>query len=410
MVEITSTISNLLIIAGIGVGVRLITSRFRQIPYTIVLVVAGLIVSLFEFRIGIPITHDIIFFIILPPILFSGILRLDYDHLLQNIPLILILLLVGLPVAILLMGFLGQYVMAVPLIVSLLLASMVYPLDPVAILSVFQAMDAPDRLLTVIQGEPVFDDGLAVVFFTTFLVLYQSMLQSNISFAKIITLSRLGSILSEFIVVIGGGLLVGIMLGAIVSGISRFLATDELTDLLLSILVAYGGMLIGEHYLHFSGILAVVAGGLVMGYVGVYDRLTSEGREFIYSSWDEAELLASTGIYILIGTQTRIPQLIDQADLILFWTVLFLGVRALIVYGLIPVGNRWMAEPLPGNYRPVLVGGALHTVVPIALALSLPASLPVSGQLQTIVFGVAIVSIIVQGLSIPYVLRWTDIA
>ena len=248
------------------------------------------------------------------------------------------------------------------------------------------------------------------MFFTTFLGLYQSTLQSNASLTQILTLGKLGSILLEFALVTGGGLLVGIVLGVIASGISHFLVIDELTDLLLSILVAYGSMLIAEHYLHVSGILAVVAGGLVIGYVGIHEQLTSQGREFIHSSWDEIELLASTRIYLLIGTQTRIPQLIDQAGLILFWTVLFLGVRALIVYGLTPIANRWLSEPIPGNYRPILVVGALHTVVPIALALSFPVSLPVTDQLRTIVFGVAIVSIVAQGLSIPYLLRGTNVS
>jgi CPA1 family monovalent cation:H+ antiporter len=80
------------------------------------------------------------------------------------------------------------------------------------------------------------------------------------------------------------------------------------------------------------------------------------------------------------------------------------------VYGLTPIANQWLSDPIPMKYRHILVWGALHTVVPIALALSLPAELPVSSKLQTIVFGVAILSILMQGLSMPYVLKWTDVA
>lgn len=71
--------------------------------------------------------------------------------------------------AIVAMGFGSQYVFSVPFAVVLLLGSMLYPLNPVAVLSVFTEMDAPDRLLAIIEGEPLFDDGIAVVFFTTFL-------------------------------------------------------------------------------------------------------------------------------------------------------------------------------------------------------------------------------------------------
>ena len=141
MAALPSTIASILVVIGIGVIARLIGSRTKQLPYTIVLVVAGLLVSLLELPIGLPISHDVIFFLVLPPILFSGMLDQDYEGLRQNAPLIALLLIVGLPIAIILMGVVGQYVMAIPLIVALLLASMVYPLDPVAVLSIFEAMD-----------------------------------------------------------------------------------------------------------------------------------------------------------------------------------------------------------------------------------------------------------------------------
>jgi CPA1 family monovalent cation:H+ antiporter len=346
----------------------------------------------------------------LPPILFAGGLRLDFERVRRNAPLIGLLLLVGLPLAIFAMGVGGLYVFSFPLAVSLLLGSMLYPLDPVAVLSVFKEMDAPDRLLAIIEGEPLFDDGLAVVFFTTFLQLVRTTHTTGQSLAEGLTLERFGSILVDFFVTGVGGLLVGVVLGVVAVGLSRSLANDATTDVLLSVFAAYGSMVIAEHYLHFSGILSVVTAGIIVGGGGELGWLTSEGRAVVTSTWDKADLLSNTGVYVLIGAQTEVSALINQADLIGLATVLFFVARAGIVYGLTPVANQWLAEPVPLNYQHILVWGALHTVVPIALALSLPVQLPFASQLRTIVFGIAILSILMQGLSMPYVLRWTDVS
>ena len=408
MTEIAITVSQLLLLVSIGIAARLLVNTVPTVPFTIVLLSVGLLIAVLPIHLGLVLSHDILFLVFLPPILFAGGLRLNFDRVRQNAPLIVLLLLVGLPIAIVAMGIGGLYVFSFPLAVSLLLGAMLYPLDPVAVLSVFKEMDAPDRLLAIIEGEPLFDDGIAVVFFSTFLQLVQSTQTTGHSLAAVLTLGRVATIVVDFIVTSVGGLLVGVILGGIAVGLSGYLATDAATDVLLSVGAAYGSMVLAEHYFHFSGILSVVTAGIVVGVAGEQGWLTSDGRAFVRSTWDEADLLSNTGVYVLIGAQTQVAALIEHADLILLATGLFFAARAGIVYGLTPIANRWLTDPVPMNYRHILVWGALHTVVPIALALSLPAQLPFSSQLQTIVFGVAILSILMQGLSMPYVLKWTN--
>jgi CPA1 family monovalent cation:H+ antiporter len=409
MTMLVSLVSQLLIVVGIGIGVRLLVNRFRTVPYTIVLVIVGLVVSVLSLNLDLPLSHDILFLLFLPPILFAGVLRLDYEQVRQNAPLIVLLLVVGLPLSIFVMGIGGQYVFSFPLVVALLLGSMLYPLDPVAVLSVFKEMEAPDRLLAIIESEPLFDDGIAVVFFTTFLQLMQSIEGTNQSIADVLTPARFAPIVFDFFVTSLGGLFVGIGFGAIAVGMSNYLARDSTTDVLLSVFTAYGSMILAEHYLHLSGILSVVAAGIVVGIAGERAILTSDSSDFVQSTWEDADMLANTGVYVLIGTHAHIPELIDQSVSIILSTVLFFVARSVTVYGLTPIANHWLTDPISIEYQHILVWGALHTVVPIALALSLSPDLPFSDRLRTIVFGVAIVSIIVQGLSMPYVLKWIDI-
>lgn len=400
--------TQLLGIVAVGIVARLLASRFKTISYSIVLVTLGLILSVVPISPSFQLSHDLIFLIILPPILFAGGLRLDYQATRNNAPYLAALLLLGLPIAILGMGLVGQYLFPYPLVVTLLLASMLYPLDPVAVLSVFKSLDAPDRLLTIIEGEPLFDDGLAVVFFGTFLGLFQTTVEQQTTLGQLLTPQRVTSIAIDFAVVTVGGILVGTLFGGILLAISRYLGRDNVLDLLLSLFVAYGSVLVAEHYLHVSGILAVVTASIVTGYAIQQNLVTSDEREFIQSSWEEAELLANTTVYLLIGVYTHPTELASLIDFILAGTILFLGFRTVVVVGVTSVANRWLAASIPWSYQPVLIWGALHTVVPIAVALSLPARLPYTEELRAIVFGVAVLSILLQGLTIPYVLRWLD--
>jgi CPA1 family monovalent cation:H+ antiporter len=198
MVELALTVSSLVILVALGVGARLLVNSVPTVPFTIALVVVGLVIAVLPIPLGLPLSHDILFLLFLPPILFAGGLRLDFERVRRNAPLIVLLLLVGLPLAIFVMGFGGLYVFSFPLAVSLLLGSMLYPLDPVAVLSVFKEMDAPDRLRAIIEGEPLFDDGIAVVFFTTFLQLVRTTQTTGQSLAEVLTLSRLLRILFDF--------------------------------------------------------------------------------------------------------------------------------------------------------------------------------------------------------------------
>lgn len=409
MSPLASLVTQLLGIVAAGVVARLLASRFKTISYSIVLVALGVVLSVVPASTSFRLSHDLIFLVILPPILFAGGLRLDYRATRDDAPYLGALLLLGLPIAILGMGVLGQYLFPYPLVVTLLLASMLYPLDPVAVLSVFKSLDAPDRLLTIIEGEPLFDDGLAVVFFGTFLGLFRTTVEQQTTLGRLLTFQRVTSIVIDFAVVTVGGILVGFVFGGVLFTVSRYLGRDNVLDLLLSLFIAYGSALVAEQYLHVSGILAVVTASIVAGYAIQQNLVTSDEREFIQSSWEEAELLANTAVYLLIGVYTNPTALASLIDLILAGTVLFLGFRAVVVVGVTYVTNRWLAVSIPWSYQPVLIWGALHTVVPIAVALSLPARLPYTEELRTIVFGVAVVSILLQGLTIPYVLRWLDL-
>lgn len=92
------------------------------------------------------------------------------------------------------MGLVNWYLLGFPLIIALLLASMLYPLDPVAVLSVFKEMDADERLVGIIEGETLFDDGVAVVLFSTLLAFFQKGRRTDEELLAFLTPRQLGTI------------------------------------------------------------------------------------------------------------------------------------------------------------------------------------------------------------------------
>jgi CPA1 family monovalent cation:H+ antiporter len=407
---IETLLSTLLLVFGVAAVARYVAAARPWLPYTIVLVLAGVSVAALGIDLQIELTHDLILFVIIPTILFFGALQLDIEIFRQHLPWIALLVVVGLPAAVGLMGFVTWSLLPFPLIIALILASMLYPLDPVAVLSVFKEMDADERLVGIIEGETLFDDGVAVVLFSTFLALFQDGHRTDEELLAFLTPGQPGTIGIDLVVVSIGGLLVGAAAGYVVYRLRRHAVDDHLTGLLLTILAAYGSMLLAEHYLHVSGVLATVTAGIVVGVTDDSAHISDEIGGFIESVWDEGEFLANTIVYLLIGSQVHITHFIQHADLIVFGTIIVLLARAVVVYALTVVANRLLADPIPLDYQHVLVWGALHTVIPIALVLGLPADIPYHEALRTTVFGVAIVSIVIQGLLLPDVLNATGVA
>jgi CPA1 family monovalent cation:H+ antiporter len=179
---------------------------------------------------------------------------------------------------------------------------------------------------------------------------------------------------------------------------------DEMSILLLTVLVAYGSFLLAEHYLGMSGILAVVGAGLLMGAHEETNHKMSTSEYHVQELWTTASFLVTTVLYVLIGAEVRVSAFFQHAGLVVSAAVLVVVVRAATIYPLVSGTNSTLSRPVPLYCQHVMVWGGLHTVVPVALVLSLPKEFPFREELQVMVFGVAIISIVVQGLLMPDVL------
>jgi CPA1 family monovalent cation:H+ antiporter len=406
MSEVTTLVTAVLGVFALALGARLFVRGHERLSFASVLVVVGVAVAVLGVSFELPLTSEVILAVLLPTIVFQGTLTLDVRRLGRNAPLVVALAVVGLPVSVVLLGWVGTRAFGFPLLVSLLFAAIILPTDPAAVLSLFEQFDVAERLAVTIEGESLLNDGVAIVIFTTLLGAFDS---ATVSVDTLATPAGLVDVAGDIALAGVGGLVLGGAVGYVAHAVVRRLG-DDMAVLLLTVLVAYGSFLVAEHYLGLSGVLAVVGAGLAMGAHEETHEAMRTSESHVQQLWTTAAFLVTTVLYVLIGAEVSPTAFLEHAEFVVAAAVLVVVVRAVTVYAVVTAANVGLGRPVPRYCQHIMVWGGLHTVVPVALVLSLPASLPFAETLQVMVFGVAIISIVVQGLLMPAVLERTGLA
>jgi len=363
-----------LIVAVVAIVVR----RF-QFPYTVALVLAGLALS-FRSGLEIELTSELILFLLLPPLVFEAAFHLNLRQLRDNLATIGLLAIPGVILNMLVVGGILSYGAGLSLAVAMVFGALIAATDPVSVIAIFRRLGAPKRLEVLLEAESLFNDGTAVVIFGLALEVLQ-LGKFNFSEALV-----------EFVRTAGGGLIVGIVLGWLVSWLIGRI-DDHLIETTLTTVLAFGSYLVAEQF-HFSGVLAVVAAGLMSGNMGER-AMSPTTRIALVNLWEYFAFLANSAVFLMIGLDVEVISLVSKWRLVLWAIGAVLVSRALSIYGLARLGN-----PIPGRWRHVLFWGGLRGAIALALALSLPHDFgPDRRTLIEMTYGVVLFSLVVQGLS-----------
>ena len=374
----------LTVAAAIAVAVKYI--RF---PYTIALVIGGLLVSVAAVK-PYHLTEELILFIFLPPLLFEGAIHFELTDLRRNIKTIGALAFPGLVASGFLAGFLIQHLTGLPMIVALLVGVMITPTDPISVLALFKKLGVSKRLAMIVEGESVFNDGTGIVLYSVLVGIVTSG-----------TLNLTASILL-FLKVVAGGLLTGMVLGYMAFLLLKRL-DDHVLEVLITLLLAFGAFIVAEHTLHVSGVMAVVAAGVLIGNQGARFAMSPTTRLAIKNFWEIAAFVINSLIFLMIGTQIHISELWSIWPYILGGFVVVTLSRSLACYITLALLNI-SGERLPTGWLHVINWGGIHGSIPVALALGLP-DIPQRSFIINLVFGIVFLSLTVQGLTVPPLIR-----
>ena len=373
-----------------------IAVKYIRLPYTIALVLLGTLTGFIGFH-PIPLSEELILFIFLPALLFEGAINIDFDKLRENLDLILLLAIVGLTLSILFVGYSLHYLTGIPLIYTLLFGAMIMPTDPVSVLALFKKLGVSRELSVLVEGESLFNDGTGIVLFGVILSLVEIQSQQ---------LNILQTLL-DFLFVVVGGLLIGLVTGYAVYSILRHL-DDHLIEVVLTGILAYGTFLICES-VHVSGVIGVVAAGLLIGNRGTLFAMSPTTRIAIQDSWELTAFIVNSLIFLLIGIQIPMQEIYSHLGLIIYSITMVLLARALTVYSLTMLLNLRKKKGTSLSWMHVINLGGIHGSIPIALLLSLPA-ISYLDELSFMVFGTVLFSLVAQGLTIEPLVKKLNLA
>lgn len=400
------------LIAGAVILVRL--ADLVEIPYPIVLVLAGIAVSAIPGVHEIGLTPEIIFLIFLPPLLFSPAQRTSPRDLRADLkPL------TGLVVGLSIVTMLAVAVVARNIVPelgwteALLLGAIVAPTDPVAAIATFSRIGVPERVVRLVESESLVNDATALVIYR---VLLAGVVSGSLS---------AGSALLDLVIGVAGGVAIGLAVGWLTAFLQRRLV-DSALSILITVSAAYGSFAVAEH-VGASGVLSTVAAGV---YVGLRARQTLDadtrlnGKAF----WETVVFTLNVILFVLLGF--KLPAILDavtsrySAGELALW-----GVS--VSLAVITVRLAWQfIPPLVGkvfaparefntgdDWRERLAVGwsGMRGAVSLAAALALPLTLD-SGEsfddryvLAFITVAVIFSTLVIQGLTLPSLLRFTGL-
>ena len=365
-------------------------TRRLGLPYIVGLVVAGFLIALLPESPDLPLSRALIFNVLLPPLVFEAALQLDWRRFRAELPLTLTLAFLGVGIATLVVAAGMHWMVGWSWIGATLFGVLIAATDPVSVIASFREMGCLPRVSMVVESESLLNDGVAAVGFAV------------LSAIAVGSSPGPASVLPAFLWTLGGGVAVGLLVSAaILLVVGR--TNDPLVEITLTTIAAYGSFLIAEHF-HASGIISALTAGLLIG-SGGRRFISEDGHQRVRWAWDYFAFLANSFVFILIGMNVASQPLQRLGSVAAALAILLvLAGRALSIYPLSVLfrWSRWRLEP---RFQHTLFWGGLRGALALALALAVPAEVPERNAIILTAFVVVAFSILVQGLTMPWLIR-----
>ena len=385
----TSDLSQLGFLLFVSAVVAMLTRRMH-LPYTVGLVLAGMVLYFAHVYIKWRLSRDLIFFVFLPPLVFEAALFIHWREFRKELPVVTLLATAGVVLAASVTALGMRYALSWDWGSAMIFGTLIAATDPVSVIATFKESKVPGRLRMLIESESLLNDGTAAVAFVAVLGLLTGGHETVLSISGAL-----------FVTIVGG-----VLIGAGVAYLFMLLAgrtPDYLVEITFTTLAAYGSFFVAEHY-HCSGVLAALAAGLVVGNFRSSGSISTTGRHALGPFWEYLAFVANSLIFLLIGAQEA------QQHFQGLWIPVLLAIalvtlgRAVAIYPLCALFARSRLK-VDLRHQHVLFWGGLRGALALALALSLPDDLPHQNVIVVITFAVVAFSVFAQGLTITPLMR-----
>jgi monovalent cation/hydrogen antiporter len=395
-------ISLLLAVAVFGTAARII-----GVPYPIVLVIGGLVLGVVPGLPHVELQPDLVLVIFLPPLLYAAAFFANLRDLRENLRVISLLAIVLVLFTMTVVAIVARLVIpGMSWAVAFTLGAIVAPTDPIAATTIARRLGVPRRIVTVLEGEGLLNDGTA-------LVAYKVAIGAV---AGSFSVTHAGW---EFLAGGIGGVAIGLAAGWIVTEIRRRL-DDVVIETTISLLSGYAAYVPAER-LGCSGVLAAVTTGI---YVGFRAPEISNARQRLsgYALWDVLQFLLNALLFVLIGLQ--LPTVLDglagaPAATLLGQAAAISGAVILsrliwsntTVFLLRAIDRRASQRARRAGWRERMISGwaGMRGAVSLAAALALAPDFPERDLILFLTFSVILVTLVVQGLTLPLLIRALDV-
>ncbi len=406
MLDVALLIRDLVFLLLLALLVIFLTRRLA-IPYTLGLVVVGVLLSLLGVLPEVQLTPPLVLLVFLPALLFEGAWALSLHHLRENWRAIVFLAGPGVLLSVAVIGGVVHLVTGIDWTTALLLGALLSPTDPVAVLGLFRQLRVQPGLAIIIEGESLFNDGVAGS-------LYQTLLALVLLAADGQRGGGVGSWLQgtlSFVIEAGGGVLLGAVSGWLISHLIKRI-DEPLIETTITIVAAYGVYLLADT-LTLSALMAVIGVGLVLGNYGRYVGMAERTRLAVDTFWSTLAFVANALIFLLVGVQINPVAFFSASSLekgipwiaALVVLVVLLARGAVVLLLAVLSRRRKMERPLPRSWQVVIFWSGLRGALSLALVLALPTSIPTRDVLLASTAAVVLFTLLAQGSSLRWVLN-----
>jgi Na+/H+ antiporter len=388
-----------------------------KLPFPVLLVFTGFVIGFLPFLPNLKMDSDVVFLVFLPPLLYDAAFKTSWFDFKKEIRAISTL-----AVSLVFFTTIGVAIAAHYLIpgfdwpIAFVLGAIISPPDAVAASGIIKGLGLNKKVITIIEGESLVNDASA-------LIAYRYAVAATVTGGFILWKASL-----EFLLVAGGGVLIGFLVGYILAFAHKKIEDNSLVETSLSLLTPFLAYILAEK-LHVSGILSVVTAGLFISWRS-RELFSFETRLRTNGVWNTVIFLMNGIVFILIGLQ--LPELVKGLSNITLQRLIGYGIVISLITMIIRIAwvfagayHRQLLKRKTTNedkeeqtdWKNVLIVAWTGTrgVVSLATALALPFTLangdafPKRHSILLLAFTVILVTLIVQGLTLPLLIRWLKI-